>query len=370
MTDASPDRPAPRPRLLDAMRERIRARHYSYRTEKTYLHWVRRFVRFHGYRHPQEMGGPEVEAFLTWLAVQQRVSASTQNQALSAILFLYREVLAVELPWLDGIVHAKRPKRLPVILSPSEVQDVLAQLQGTEWLIASLLYGTGLRIAECLALRVKDVDFEYAQVIVRDGKGQKDRVTMLPDALVPHVRDQIRRVERLCAQDRASGAPGVSLPHALARKYQGAAHSLPWQYLFPARGFCRDPYSGELVRHHAHPQWLQRSFREALRRARIEKPASCHTLRHCFATHLLQAGQDIRTVQELLGHADVKTTMIYTHAIRRGGHAVTSPLDRSIPMGPRKLRVEDRPSGAGRPARRPPVRHPAASASGQPHRDR
>jgi integron integrase len=314
-------------RLLDQVRDRIRARHLSLRTEKTYLYWIRRFVWFHNLKHPRELGGQEVEAFLTSLAVQGRVAASTQNQALAAVLFLYREVFEVKLPWLSSIVRAKRPVRLPVVLSRAEVQQVLARLQGTIWLIASMLYGSGMRINECLQLRVKDVDLDRRELVIRDAKGQKDRVTVLPDTLVPPLRDHLGRVRTLYEADRSAKKPGVSLPYALSRKYPNAATAWPWQWLFPAKTFCRDPYSGEHARFHLMPQNIQRAVRHAILAAGIEKPASCHTFRHCFATHLLEDGYDIRTVQELLGHSDVKTTMIYTHVLNRGGRGVRSPLD-------------------------------------------
>ena len=313
--------------LLEEVRSRIRARHLSFRTEKTYLQWIRRFIRFHGRRHPRAMGAPEVEAFLTSLAVDRKVSASTQNQALSAILFLYRATLEIDLPWLGNLVHAKRPQRLPVVLTRDEVQRVLAHLDGTDWLVASLLYGSGMRLNECLQLRVKDVDLSCCEILIRDAKGQKDRVTMLPQSLVPHIRDHLRRAERLHREDRAERRPGVSLPFALRRKYPHAATDWGWFWIFPARSFCLDPYSNDLVRHHLYPQNVQRSVRLAVRGAGIVKPASCHTFRHCFATHLLEDGYDIRTVQELLGHSDVKTTMIYTHVLNRGGRGVRSPLD-------------------------------------------
>ncbi len=316
------------PRLLEQVRRRIRAKHYSYRTEKTYLHWIRRFILFHGKRHPRELGGPEVERFLTALAVDRKVSASTQNQALSAILFLYREVLELELPWLDGVVRARRPERRPVVLTREEVRRVLARLDGVQWLVANLLYGSGLRIVECLQLRVKDLALSRGELLVRNGKGHKDRVTVLPATLVPHLRVHLERVRGLYEADRAAGLPGVSLPFALKRKYPQAAISWGWQYVFPSRTFCRDPYSGETVRHHLHPQNLQRAVRSAMHAAGIVQPASCHTFRHCFATHLLEDGYDIRTVQELLGHSDVKTTMIYTHVLNRGGRGIRSPLDR------------------------------------------
>ncbi len=315
------------PRLLDQIRNRIRARHYSLRTEKAYVYWARRFVRFCGLRHPRELGAADVERFLTHLAVEGKVSASTQNQALAAILFLYREVLETPLPWLDSVVRARRPARLPVVLTRDEVRRVLSLLSDSPRLVASLLYGSGLRLQECLQLRVKDIDLTRRELVVRDGKGAKDRVTMLPASLVPQVQRHLERVRTLFEADRSAARPGVSLPFALRRKYPQAATSWGWQYLFPARAFCRDPYSGETVRHHLYPQTVQRAVASAVHAAGIEKPASCHTFRHCFATHLLEDGYDIRTVQELLGHADVKTTMIYTHVLNRGGRAVRSPLD-------------------------------------------
>jgi len=314
-------------RLLEQVRDRIRTRHLSYRTEKTYLYWIRRFLWFHDLQHPRDLGAPEIEAFLTSLAVNNRVSASTQNQALAAVLFLYRDALELKLPWLSDVVRAKRPVHIPVVLTRSEVQSILARLQGTIWLVASMLYGSGARINECLQLRVKDVDLARRELVIRDAKGQKDRVTVLPESLVPHLRDHLARVRTLYEADRAVNRPGVALPFALRRKYPDAAMSWPWQWLFPARSFCRDPYSGEYSRFHLLPQNVQRAVKEAIRAAGIEKPASCHTFRHCFATHLLQDGYDIRTVQELLGHADVKTTMIYTHVLNRGGRGVRSPLD-------------------------------------------
>jgi len=317
------------PRLLEQVRDRIRARHLSYRTEKTYLYWIRRFIRFHKMRHPRDMAAPEIEAFLTSLAVVNKVSAATQNQALAGVLFLYRDVLEFDLPWLANVVRAKLPQHLPVVLTRQEVRKVMAHLRGTEWLIASLLYGSGMRVTECLQLRVKDLELTRREILIRDAKGQKDRVTVLPDALVPHLQDHLARVRVLYDADREAKLPGVSLPYALRRKYPNAATSWAWQWVFPSRTFCRDPYSGERVRFHLHRQNVQRSMQSAIRAAGIEKPASCHTLRHCFATHLLDDGYDIRTVQELLGHADVKTTMIYTHVLNRGGRGVKSPLDRS-----------------------------------------
>ena len=318
-------------RLLDQVRDCLRTRHLSYRTEKTYLYWIRRYLWFHDLKNPRALGGPEVEAFLTSLAVDSKVAASTQNQALAAILFLYRNALELELPWLSDVVRAKRPIRIPVVLTRSEVQAILARLEGTIWLVASILYGSGGRINECLQLRVKDVDLARRELVFRDAKGQKDRVTVLPESLVPHLRDHLARVRTLFEADRAANKPGVSLPFALRRKYPNAATSWAWQWLFPSKSFCRDPYSGEYARFHLLPQNIQRAVKEAIRAAGIEKPASCHTLRHCFATHLLEDGYDIRTVQELLGHADVKTTIIYTHVLNRGGRGVRSPLDTGRP---------------------------------------
>jgi integron integrase len=314
------------PRLLDVVRDRIRVRHYSYRTEAVYLGWIRRFIRFHA-RHPRELGGPEVEEFLSHLALDRKVSASTQNQALSAILFLYKETLEIQLPWLDNVVRAKRPVRVPVVMSRGEVRRVLAQLDGPYWLAASLLYGAGLRVSECVRLRVKDLDFDYRQVTVRNGKGAKDRCTMLPDSTMEPLRRQLERVRLLFESDRAASRPGVSLPPALERKYPSAPFEWAWQFVFPARGLCKCPYSGKIVRYHILPDSLQRAVKRAVRAAGIAKPASCHTFRHSFATHLLEDGYDIRTVQELLGHADVSTTMIYTHVIKRGGRGVKSPMD-------------------------------------------
>jgi integron integrase len=316
------------PRLLDQVRDRIRARHYSLRTEKTYVQWVRRFVRFCGMRHPRDLAAPDVENFLTHLAVDAKVSASTQNQALAAILFLYKEVLESPLPWLGSIVRAKQPAHLPVVLTRDEVRRVLSHISGTPWLVANLLYGTGMRVQECLHLRIKDLEITRGEIVVRDGKGSKDRVTVLPASLAAHLETHLGRVKALFESDRREGRPGVSLPYALKRKYPQAATSWGWQYVFPARSFCRDPYSRELVRHHLHPKTMQRTIAAAVHAAGIVKPAGCHTLRHCFATHLLEDGYDVRTVQELLGHSDVKTTMIYTHVLNRGGRGVKSPLDR------------------------------------------
>lgn len=289
--------------------------------------WVRRFVLFHGKRHPREMGAAEVEAFLTNLAVQRRVSASTQNQAKSAILFLYREVIDKELPWLNGVVAARVSQRLPVVLTVEEVYAALGRLRGTSALIARLLYGSGLRILECLRLRVKDIDFASREVLVRDGKGGKDRVTMLPESLAEPLQRHLERVRELHEEDLAAGYGSVYLPYALDRKYPNAGTQWMWQYFFPSARLSEDPRSGIIRRHHADEKPVQRALQSALRAAGINKPATPHTLRHSFATHLLQNGYDIRTVQELLGHADGSTTMIYTHVLNRGGRGVRSPLD-------------------------------------------
>ncbi len=313
--------------LFATSREVIRARHLSLRTEQAYLHWMRRFISYHGNVSPRQLGAAEVEAFLNSLANRGRVSASTQNQALCAILFLYRQVLKTDLPWLANLVRAPPSRHLPVVLTREEVRHVLAELRGSHWLMASLLYGSGLRLQECLALRVKDLDLARGELVVRDGKGGKDRVTMLPASLRAPLEGHLARLKDWFENERRLGRPGVSLPHALARKYPLAATSWGWQYLFPATGACRDSVSGALVRPHLHPNTLQRAVAGAVRRAGMTKPASCHTFRHCFATHLIEAGYDIRTVQELLGHASVKTTMIYTHVLNRGGRGVLSPLD-------------------------------------------
>lgn len=315
------------PRLLDQVREVIRIRHYSIRTEQAYVQWIRRFILFHDKRHPREMGAPELTAFLSYLANQHNVAASTQNQALHAILFLYRDVLKIDLPWLDQVQRAKKPQHLPVVFTREEVKALLAQLQGTMWLMAMLTYGSGLRLLECLRLRVKDVDFHYKQLLVRDAKGQKDRVTMLPSSLVDSMRTHLARVRQLHEIDLREGFGRVYLPHALATKYPSADREWGWQYVFPSSRRSIDPTSGIERRHHAPEDTLQRAVKQAIRKANIVKPGSVHTLRHSFATHLLESGYDIRTVQELLGHADVKTTMIYTHVLNRGGRGVVSPAD-------------------------------------------
>ena len=316
------------PRLLDQVRSRIRFKHYSIRTEEAYVDWIRRYIRFHHNRHPVDLSATDVEEFLTHLAADRGVAASTQNQAQSALLFLYREVLAIELPWLDGVVRAKTPSRLPVVLTRAETAALLVALCGTHRLVGELLYGTGMRILEALRLRVKDVDFGRREILIRNGKGAKDRVTMLPDRLRMRLREQVASAQRLHEMDVRAGFGAVSMPLALARKYPSAAREWCWQYVFPADRRSIDPRTDITRRHHVSDQSFQRAMREALRASGIAKPATPHTLRHSFATHLLEVGSDIRTVQELLGHSDVSTTMIYTHVLNRGGRGVVSPLDR------------------------------------------
>jgi integron integrase len=318
--------PAP-PRLLDRMRQAIRVRHFAIRTEQTYVDWARRYILFHGKRHPQTLGAAEVEAFLTHLAVERGVAPATQSQAKAALLFLYREVLGVQLPWLDDVVIAKPSRHLPVVLTPREVAALLQQMSGTTGLLAALLYGTGMRLLEGLRLRVKDIEFERRALLVRDGKGGKDRVTVLPENLVLPLREQLAHAQALHARDLRAGHGGVWLPDALAVKYPNAARAWGWQWAFPSAVRSTDPRSGVERRHHLNETSIQKAVAGAARRAGIIKPCSPHVLRHSFATHLLQSGYDIRTVQELLGHADVKTTMIYTHVLNRGGRAVRSPLD-------------------------------------------
>lgn len=316
------------PRLLDQVRDALRVRHYSLRTEQAYLQWIRRFILANGKRHPRDMGAAEVEAFLSMLAVQGKVAASTQSQALSALLFLYRQVLGVDLPWMDEVVRAKRPQRVPVVLTRDEVTHLLALMDGQYGLMASLLYGTGMRLMECVRLRVKDVDFGRSEIGVRNGKGGKDRRVPLPRKLEDALRAQVTRVGVIHGGDLAAGHGEVHLPHALARKYPNAGREPGWQYVFPARRRSHDPRTGRRGRHHLDEGGLQRAVKIARVQAGIVKPATCHTLRHSFATHLLEAGHDIRTVQELLGHKDVATTQIYTHVLGRGAGAVLSPLDR------------------------------------------
>jgi integron integrase len=320
--------PSPaKPRLLDELRQAIRARHYSYRTEETYVGWARRFILFHNTRHPRDMGAGEINTFLSHLAVEGRVSAATQNQALAALLFLYREVLQVEVPWLEGVVRAKKPQRLPEVMTKGEVKAVLDKMPEGKRLMAGLLYGSGLRLNECLNLRVKDVDLERGEILVRDGKGGKDRVTVLPRSLTPALADHLRRHRAWFERVSADGRGRCSMPDALERKYPQAPFEWKWQYIFPAPKPSRDPKSLEIKRHHLNETALQRAVKRAVRAAGITKNVSCHTFRHSFATHLLEDGYDIRTVQELLGHSDVSTTMIYTHVLNRGGRGVQSPAD-------------------------------------------
>ncbi|BBE50664.1 Tyrosine recombinase XerD [Ferriphaselus amnicola] len=316
------------PKLLDRMRAEIRLRHYSIRTEQAYVDWARRYILFHDKRHPREMGAEEVRDFLSHLATERNVSASTQGQAKSALLFLYREVLHIELPWLDEVISAKTAKRLPVVLTQTEVRHLIGATSGTMGIIVSLLYGTGMRLLEALRLRVKDVEFERREIIVRQGKGNKDRVTVLPENLLLPLKAHLERVKALHERDLAEGFGEVQLPDALERKYPKAGRSWGWQFVFPSVSRSTDPRSGVIRRHHLYEASVQRAVREAAKLAEIAKPVSPHTLRHSFATHLLQNGYDIRTVQELLGHKDVQTTMIYTHVLNKGGRGVVSPLDR------------------------------------------
>lgn len=331
--DRQPERRGPtsrRPsqsRLLASIRAAIRAHHYSHRTEEAYVGWVKRFVRFHGMRHPTRLGHREIREFLTDLAVRRRVSSSTQNQALSAILFLYKEVLRKDMNWIAGVVRARKPRRLPVVLSRGEVRTILAEMEGTARLMASLLYGAGLRLTECIELRVKDLDFERHQIHVRGGKGDRDRVTVLPRRLEPALRKQLAAVRALHRRDFRRGDVAATMPGALAEKYPNAGREWGWQYVFPASRLCVVPESGEPRRHHVHESVLQRAVKEAVRKSGIAKRATCHTFRHSFATHMLEAGYDIRTVQKLLGHRDVRTTMIYTHVLTGGELGVRSPVD-------------------------------------------
>jgi len=316
------------PKLLDRMRAEIRVRHYSIRTEETYLDWARRFILFHDKRHPKDMGADEVQAFLSYLALERNVSSSTQNQAKSALLFLYRDVLHIELPWLDEVISAKMGKRLPVVLTPTEMRALLNAMSGTMGLVASLLYGTGMRLLEGLRLRVKDIEFTRREIIVREGKGNKDRVTVLPENLILPLQAHLARVKALHERDLDAGFGEVYMPNALALKYPKGARTWGWQFVFPSVVRSVDPRSGVERRHHLYEASVQRAVREAAKVAEIHKPVTPHVLRHSFATHLLQAGYDIRTVQELLGHSDVSTTMIYTHVLNKGGKGVVSPLDR------------------------------------------
>jgi len=314
-------------KLLDQVRDVIRTRHYSYKTEKSYVRWILQFILFHHKRHPRDMGEPEIAAFLTHLAAKLNVAASTQNQALNAIVFLYKHVLHKELSTFQNIQWAKRPQRLPVVFTQEEVRRVLQHLSGREKIMACILYGAGLRLMECLRLRVKDIDFSSRQIYVRSGKGDKDRVTMLPEAIEQELHLHLEHVKLLHVQDLLEGFGSVELPQALERKYRNADKDWAWQYVFPASHRSIDPRSGVERRHHLDETVLQKAVKTAIRKAGIHKQAGCHTFRHSFATHLLENGYDIRTVQELLGHSDVRTTMIYTHVLNRGGFGVHSPLD-------------------------------------------
>jgi integron integrase len=318
---------AQQPRFLDQLREQLRVRHYSLRTEDAYVDWARRFILFQGKRHPRELGAPEVQAFLSHLAMDRGVSASTQNQAKAALLFMYRQVLAADLPWLEEVAQAKRKPKLPVVLTPGEVRDLFDQMEGVMALLAQVLYGTGMRLMECLRLRVKDIEFERLEVIVREGKGGKDRVTMLPEGLVKPLRTHLDLVRALHEKDLREGFGEVWLPDALAVKFKSAPKAWGWQWVFPSGLRSVDPRSGVTRRHHLQPESVQKAVRLAARAAEIIKPVTPHVLRHSFATHVLAAGHDIRTIQELLGHKDVATTMIYTHVLNKGGRGVPSPLD-------------------------------------------
>jgi integron integrase len=313
--------------LLEHVRDAVRTRHYSIRTEEAYIRWVREYILFFDKRHPSELGAKEVSAFVSHLAARRNVAASTQNQALSALLFLYREVLALPIEWVDDIERAKRPKRLPVVFTREEVKAVLGHMRAEAWLMASLLFGSGLRLMECVRLRVKDMDLARLQITVREGKGDKDRITMLPPSLAEHLQRQLERAKALHEMDMREGFGHVHLPYALARKYPNADREWGWQYIFPARHRSIDPRTGREQRHHISETALQKAVKAAVRDAGISKPGSCHTLRHSFATHLLEAGYDLRTIQELLGHSDVQTTMIYTHVLNKGGRGVKSPLE-------------------------------------------
>lgn len=315
------------PKLFDQVSDLMRRRHYSHRTELTYISWMRQFILFHNKRHPKEMGAPEVTEFLNHLARSRNVAASTQNQALASLLFLYKEVLDTTLPWLNEIEYAKRPARLPVVFSTEEARCILAHLQGTAWLMASLLYGSGLRLMECCTLRVKDIDFDYGQIIVRDGKGGKDRRTILPDSLVESLQNHLARVKAIHEKDLGQGYGNVMLPGALARKYPSALREWKWQFAFPSAVRSPDRETKMVCRFHTAGSFLQKAIKRAMAAAKVMKHGGCHTFRHSFATHLLQAGYDIRTIQELMGHNNLNTTMIYTHVLNKGGQGVRSPID-------------------------------------------
>jgi integron integrase len=313
--------------LMEQVRNTLRVHHYSLRTEHVYLHWIKRFILYHNKRHPRDMGEKDVSDFLTYLAVRKHVSASTQNQALSALLFLYKRVLMIELDWLDDVVRAKRPKHLPVVLSRQQVTQLLSCISGRKQLLAKLLYGTGMRLMEGVRLRIQDINFEYNMITIRGGKGNKDRTTILPSSLVHALKDQIEYSRTLFQQDRDNNTPGVELPFALERKYPNAGKEWPWQWVFPSEKHSKDPRTGIVRRHHIYEKNLQRNIKESARKLGLSQRVTTHTLRHCFATHLLEDGYDIRTLQDLLGHKDVKTTMIYTHVTKKGATGVRSPID-------------------------------------------
>jgi len=315
------------PKLLDQVKNLIRTKHYSIRTEEAYVGWIRKFILFHGKRHPREMGENEISAFLTHLAVNRNVAASTQNQAFNALLFLYRNVLGMEFGTLDNVERAKKPRKLPVVFTKEEIREIINQLDGYKWIMAQLMYGSGLRVMECVRLRVKDIDFGYRQILVREGKGSKDRVTMLPEIVSAPLERHLEKVKATHERDLGAGFGTVYLPFALERKYKNADRSWAWQYVFPATKRSVDPRSGVERRHHMAESVIQRAVKQAIRNAEIPKTGNCHALRHSFATHLLEAGYDIRTVQDLLGHKDVSTTMIYTHVLNKGGRGVQSPGD-------------------------------------------
>lgn len=316
------------PKLLDQVRRCIRDKHYSLRTEEAYVYWIRWYIRFHGLKHPMDMGAAEVKAFLSCLTNERHVSVSTHKQALCALLFLYKQVLETDFPWLDDVYRPNRPPRLPTVLTEWEVSAIFAEMKGIHAVMARLMYGTGMRLMECMRLRVKDVDFGRREIMIREGKGNKDRITMLPITLVAPLREHIERAKALYEEDRAAGRPGVMLPDALDRKYPKAAMQWGWFWVFPSDHESTDPRSGIVRRHHMYEQTFQRAIKQAVEAARLTKRVSSHTLRHSFATHLLESGYDVRTVQELLGHSDVSTTMIYLHVLNRGGRGVVSPIDR------------------------------------------
>lgn len=322
-----------KPKLLDQVRDVIRYKHYSYRTEEAYVGWIKRYIFFHNKRHPRELGVVEVGRFLTYLAVKRKVSSSTQNQAFSALLFLYRHVFKMELGMLENVTRAKKPERLPVVFSKDEVKAILVQLEGCKWLMGYLLYGAGLRLKECLCLRVKDIDFSYKQITIRDGKGNKDRITVLPIVIIENLKHHLQKVKTMHERDIRAGFGSVYLPYALERKYKNAGREWGWQYVFPSYRLSVDPRSRIKRRHHLSESVLQKAIKKAIRQSNITKHGSCHTLRHSFATHLLENGYDIRTVQELLGHKDVSTTMIYTHVLNKGGKGVQSPGDALFASG-------------------------------------